>query len=314
MAIKLTKKDSKVQEAPAVQAPAASPIGYLPEDVQAEVAKLAPEVQAKFSQFSELTTAVLDAVMEDIPETLTERLLEIMEGNVNEQLPDATPAPAQEVTAQEAPVTDAAARKAQRDALKNEILANSTQATKPATKVEAPSLDGKPETVKTVTATQPASTSFNAWDNLFPVNQAVTVINRGGGKFEVHFGSVAPTAQLVADKAEAPAKKPKKPSVKTIFDDIQTKAYREYIVTLKEKYPTLQDRVAWAESLGLVRGKDWVNVTKAGEPMPASVENMYISDAIRTKLGIETYVEGARTKEQRKKIANGELPLPPRDE
>lgn len=305
MAIKLTK-GSKTQEAPAVQAPAASPIGYLPEDVQAEIAKLAPEVQAKFAEFSELTPTVLDAVMEDIPETLTERLLEIMEGNVNEQLPDATPAPAQEVTAQEAPVTDAAARKAQRDALKNEILANSTQATKPAANVEAPSLDGKPETVKTVTAPQPASVSFNAWDNLFPVGQAFIIVNRGGGKFEVTIGGVAPAAQPVAAKAEAPAKKEKKVKVSSISNnpDYWTEEYKAFLADMKANYADLDSRIELAKSLGLVRGTDWADKTKDGQPQHPAIENMQLMNVIQEKKGIARYIPEADTTEKRKALVH----------
>lgn len=311
MAITIKGKKAEVA-APVAEAPA--PTGFtLPVEIQEEVSKLSPELQAQFAIQAELTPDFVMEVAENLPETLVEALIEHLETKLNEQLPDAVTAPAEQVTAQE-PVANntAASAKAKRDALKAEIAGMAKTSVV---------VDQKIEPVKTKAATQEVKPVEGeedlgwGWNSLFPVNQAVTVINRGNGKFEVHVGAVKaqPVEKVAPVTVEAPTKKAKKPSVKTIFGDIQTDEYRKYLETLKNEYPTLDARITWAESIGLVRGTDWVSVTKAGQPMPSSVENMYLSEAIRNKLGIETYIEGAKTKEERKKIANGELPLPTRN-
>lgn len=312
--INKTKAVAQVTEAAA----AASKLAYLPDNLANEVAQLPADVLAVFEAATELTPDLIEQVAANLPESLLDGLITAMEEYLAQSVP-ANPAPAPAVVAQVTPAPDAD-RKARRDALKAEIAANAKGATitakqvettivPPAVTADAPTADKKTQQP----VVQPPAANFSVWDNLFPVGQQVTVINRGGGKFELHIGKVAPVAQPqpVAD-IKASAKPEKKPKMSSIYDYIVSDDYLTWLASIKETYPTLEDRIAYAESVGLKRGGDpgWTNVTKEGNPLPPAIENMYLLGVLQKHLGVEQYVEGARTPEERKALLNGTAPWP----
>lgn len=306
---------------PQVAQPSAqdNPLAYLPESVADEVAQLPADVVAVFAAATELTPDLIESVADKLPETLLDSMITAMEEYLAQSVPaNPQPVPAVQVTAQVPPTTPDANRKARRDALKSEIAANAKGGAVVAKQVEKPVLP--PEVLASAPTATPqqavvkAETPniiFSMWDSLFPVGQQVTVINRGNGKFELHIGKVAPAVQAQPESAAKPVKeaKPKMSSIESyLIDD----AYTAWLDAIKEAHPTLEDRIAYAESLGLKRGGEpgWKNVTNEGAPMPPSIENMYLISAIQKQQGIERYVEGARTSEERKAILNGTAPWP----
>lgn len=316
MAITLKKGNKKVEEQPVAAQPEvvaevpATELTYLPEEIREQVMALPDGVKAHFIGASELTPGLVETVMPDLPETLTEALLELLEQKMNEALPDAEAAPAQEVMAQApAAVTEDAQRQAKRDALKAQIAANATTPV-PAKTVKQPDTSAKESAPKAAPAAEAAApVSLGAWDSLFPVGQAVTVINRGGGRFEVHIGAVkALPAEKASEAAEEkPGKKNKKASVNrsiTSNPEYWTQEYKDFLAEMKEKYPDLDSRIKLAEGMGLVRGKDWADKTKDGGDMPASIENMHLMNLIRQTKGIEMFIEIANTTEKRRALAH----------
>lgn len=319
MAITLKKGTKKVEEQPAAQTQANAPepvpaevptteLTYLPEEIREQVLALPEGVKGHFISANELTPALLETVMPDLPETLTEALLGLLENEMNEALPNAEPAPAQEVMAQApAAVTEDASRQAKRDALKAQIAAGASTPI-PAKAVKQPDTSAKEPALKAAPAEAVvAPVSLGAWDSLFPVGQAVTIINRGGGRFELHVGAVK---AMPAEKAqaEAPAaKKEKKVKVTSISNNpaYWTQEYKDFLAEMKEKYTDLDSRIKFAESLGMVRGTDWADKTKDGNPQHPAIENMQLMNAIREKKGIAIYIPEADTSEKRRALAHG---------
>lgn len=305
MAIKINPKDKKVAE----QAPVAestNPFPYLTEELAAEVGKLPAEVQAKFSAATDLTPDLIDNVATDIDEGLMEGLVTLLEQRYAELAPAVEVQPATETMAQPAAPTDAANRKAARDALKSQIASQAKTPTTVPAQAEPPVI-GQAVIDQAPTTPEPVG----AWANLFPVNVPVTIVNLGGGHFSVSVGGKLPAAAKVQAEASASnGKEPKEKKVKvssiSANPDYWTAEYKQFMVDMKEKYPNLEDRIAYAQSLGLVRGTDWADKTKAGEPQHTAIENMYVMSAIKAKLGIEQYLPEARTTEQRKAIALGQ--------
>lgn len=314
MAITLKKGNKKVEEQPAVVQPEvvaevpATELTYLPEEIREQVMGLPDGVKTHFISASELTPELVETVMPDLPETLTEALLELLEQKMNEALPDAEAAPAQEVMAQApAAVTEDAQRQAKRDALKAQIAANATTPV-PAKAVKQPDTSAKESAPKAALVAEAAApASLGAWDSLFPVGQAVTVINRGSGRFEVHIGTVKTSPAEKASEAAAPAKKEKKVKVTSISNNpaYWTQEYKDFLAEMKEKYPDLPSRIALAEGMGMVRGTDWADKTKDGKDQHPSIENMQLMNAIREKKGISIYIPEADTSEKRRALAHG---------
>lgn len=311
---------NKTNATPVAPAEAANPIPYLSADLSAKIMALPAEVSGLFTAATELTPDLIEAAAPGLSEELMEELITAVEAYLAQNVPVVTaPVPAAQVVAQPPKADD---RKARRDELKAQIAANSGQGTvtvKQNEKSVVPA-NAAPDAPKDLAqpaqpvVTAPASTvnvaqvaSLGLFDSLFPIGQMVTIVNRGGGKFELTIGKMAPAVKEPV--AEAPAKE-KKPKVGSIYNFIVTDEYLAFIEDMKTNYPDLPSRIALAESLGLVRGTDWNIVTKDGKPMPPSIENMFLVDAIRTKKGIEQYVEGARTADERKGLLAGTLPWP----
>lgn len=297
----ITIKKDKATAVTATNAAPSNPLAYLSAEAQEAVAQLPAEVQAQFAAVSELTPELIEAVAESIPETLMEQLITDLENVMEAQAPSVEVTPAKEVTAQPAVTDKAAEAKAKRDALKAEIAAN---AKTPVTVTQKPEPAALPVEVQDAAPTQPAA--LQIWDQLFPVNQVVTIVNRGNGKFEMQIGKVLPT-NTKAEKVEATtAGKPKKVKVSVISGnpDYWTDEYKAFQKDMKENYTDLESRTKLAESLGLVKGTDWNDKTKDGQPMPLAIENMQLMNAIREKKGIEIYIESARTPEQRRALAH----------
>lgn len=275
------------------------PLAYLGEVTATEVKKLPEAVQAKFREATELTPELIEAVAADIPETLMETLITDLEQALENAAPVvAAPAPA---PAAAAPAPE---RQARRDALKAQIAANANQ------NATVPQASAQPVlTPEMADAAPTMPEALNTWNQMFPIGMAVTVVNRGAGKFELHIGGIKEVA-TVAPTLDGKVKKERKPSVQNVAYDLMSDEYFDFLGKLKADHPTLADRVAYAESLGLVRGTDWAHMAKTGQPLPEGIENMYMLEPIRKKLGIEKYIEEARDPDVRKAIARGEQPMP----
>lgn len=297
----ITIKKDKASAVTATNAAPSNPLAYLSAEAQEAVAQLPAEVQAQFAAVSELTPELIEAVAESIPETLMEQLITDLENVMEAQAPSVEVTPAKEVTAQPAVTDKAAEAKAKRDALKAEIAANAKTPVNATQKSEVSIL---PVELQDAAPTQPAA--LQVWNQLFPVNQVVTIVNRGNGRFEIQIGKVLP-ANSKAEKVEAtPAGKVKKVKVTSISNNpaYWTEEYKAFLEEMKA-VPDLDTKIKVAEGLGLVRGTDWKDKTKEGQPMPAAIENMQLTNAIREKRGIEIYIESARTSEQRRALAHG---------
>lgn len=319
MALTINKANATPAAAPAPVAEA-NPIPYLTPELSAQIMALDPATSAIFTAATELTPDLIEQAAQGLPESLLDELITAMEEYLAQSVPATTevvPAPA--VVAQ-APAAKPDDRKAKRDALKAQIAANAGQGTVTVKQTEKPIVPASaapdaPKGLAQPVVTNPAVmqqapvSNLGLFDSLFPIGQQVTLVNRGGGKFELFIGKVAPAAAAPATKEAAPAKE-RKPKMASISSYLLTDSYTKFIEDLNASHPTLESRIALAESLGLKRGDAWANVTKDGAPMPPAIENMYMVDAIRKAQGIEQYVEGARTKEERKAILDGTAAWP----
>lgn len=309
MAIVIKNKNDVVADTPAPMVTNA--LSLLPTELAEQVKALDATVVQVFTEAPDLTPELIELVADKMPESLLDGVISALEEYMAKNVPaNPQPVPAAEVVAQSQAKPDD--RKARRDALKAQIAANagqgavaSPQNEKPVTPTSMPVAPAQP-VVKP--AEQPVN--FSAFDTLFPVGQQVTVINRGNGKFELHIGKVAPAAAVAKEESAKPTKAEKKPKAASIQPYLVTDEYNAFVKDMQDNYPDLGSRQALAESLGLKPGTDWAVVTKDNSPMPPAIQNMFMTDAIRKAKGIEQYVEGARTKEERKAILDGTAPWP----
>jgi len=228
-------------------------ISYLSEDISSMVVEeLGQEIANVFAGVEELDNVLIETYAEEMSDELFEALTSSIE--------------------KETPKEETDKRSARRNR-REETKSDSSNAPKRVTRAQKMEEEG-------ALIIDSINQLFEAMD----INSAIVVTRPGKNKWAL---------QPISAAALPIKGKGKKVSNTKFFNSLKSEEYIEFLKEMNEKYPTREDRVAYAEEMGLVRGQDWQCTRKEdGQEFDASTERMYISKAIRAKLGIKKYIEG----------------------